>query len=339
MNRFAVLLTIGITVIAQLQALEARQATKLNASYANGWVGARAVGLGRMPDAIINDVYSIYWNPAGLADLPTTSFASKRGSDDRLAKESYATPPMNDLTSFSDGETRENTFEVGLSGAGLNLNGGAGFAGIAIRLFSGVMGIGGYGFEARRIGLYDDDERLLRKIDYTASAAQCSYGWKMGVTTMGVSLKYLREQAATDHYETGSADIGLQAEVFPLIRLAMVLKDLGPGFRHIEGLEELDDVRAFGAPGIRLSAAVTLPTIDASIVFGAGRPFAMPEYDIGAGIEYQICDAVAVAIGYSTHFVTGSLLFRIGGCSLSYAYAYDPVNHGHNHVVSASGGF
>ena len=36
-------------------------------------VGARAMGLGGTFSAIANDVSTIYWNPAGIANLKTTS--------------------------------------------------------------------------------------------------------------------------------------------------------------------------------------------------------------------------------------------------------------------------
>ncbi len=99
----------------------------------SGWIGARYVGLGMAAEVLVNDIYAIYWNPAGISELrgqkrmtlDEIKDKARSGEADKITEE--------DLLRFSEDEKEKPIFQIGMTGAILDLDRNAAFTADFVR--------------------------------------------------------------------------------------------------------------------------------------------------------------------------------------------------------------
>ncbi|MCH7948216.1 MAG: hypothetical protein IIC66_10510 [candidate division Zixibacteria bacterium] len=74
MKRLLVIIVVFIFLAMSVSASESRIGAS-GAQFLKIGVGSRYQGLGEASTAVVNDVYSMYWNPAGLSEVEQSSIS------------------------------------------------------------------------------------------------------------------------------------------------------------------------------------------------------------------------------------------------------------------------
>ncbi|HPG52452.1 MAG TPA: hypothetical protein PLL11_17890, partial [Spirochaetota bacterium] len=147
-----------------------------------GWVGADYVAMGRTAEVLCDDVYSIYWNPAGLTELRYTQVTTEKEIRDKAEKGRVDDISEDDLIRFSE-EEKSFSVQLGVTGALLDEDRTTGFVGAAINLPVGVFGIGAYTIVSTGIDRRDYSGVKTGELTYAGSACYLSYGVSLGVAS------------------------------------------------------------------------------------------------------------------------------------------------------------
>ena len=273
--------------------------------------GARYNATGRSADALVDDVYSIYWNPAGLYD---TKGKNKIGDG-----EGRKVPGgEDDLLNFSGGGTESGFFQIAASYTGVS-HAQSGFMGIATGLFGGVFGTGAY------YGRFDRDGMRIRGHDgsvHDHSTGYMSYATNFGITSVGISLKGLYKKTGESSRAGFGSDAGIQTYVLLILKLSFSARD---AFSYLYPLEKG-----------RLSKnrkEYVWPTLGTGAALLAGKKFVFSvsgskylgnrRFGYGAGIEYAPIEYLAVGLGFSDMKACGGVRVRLKGSDLAYALRVD----------------
>ncbi|MDY6934362.1 MAG: hypothetical protein SVZ03_09100 [Spirochaetota bacterium] len=299
----------------------------------DGWAGARYVAMGKSAEVIVDDVYSIYWNPAGLSDLkilnPVASEEikgdSERGNLDEIGDE--------DLIRFSNDKVSESFYQVGLSAAFIDIESGVGFGGVAFDLFSGVMGVGLYSIQTRNIEVRDEEGNLIGKTDFSGSACYISYGWIIGVSSLGFSIKGLYENIGDYGFYGGGVDVGYQVEIIPFLRIGFLVQDIGTGLKPAEEYENIENKYDFASPVLKLSAAFTSPSWDFIIALTGIKNIEQQDYEFNLGFQYDIVKYSSLYFGLNDSVFSTGISFRFFQLDFAYAFTYEDII-GYTNIVS-----
>ncbi|HPQ53319.1 MAG TPA: hypothetical protein PK253_08695 [Spirochaetota bacterium] len=307
------------------------------ASYTRGgWAGAKYVAMGRAAEVIVDDVYAIYWNPAGLAGLKERERLSTEEIQRRAREGSVGSISEEDLVRFSDDTATRTVFQIGISAAKLDIEREAGFGGIAFNLFGGVMGMGLYSIQSKDIEARDESGNLMGKLDYSGSVGYLSYAWTSGISSIGFSLKGLYEKVGDVGYYGGGVDIGTQVDVIPFLRVGFVVMDIGTGLKPDKQYENIENEYDFGSPSLKLSMALTSRQSDFILAFSIVRKLEQEEYDLNVGISYQLIKNMAVYVGMNDTEFSSGLSMKVWGLEVAYAFSYDNIDAGYNNIVSVT---
>ena len=300
----------------------------------SGWVGARYIAMGKAAEVVADDVFSIYWNPSGLSNMMGKASLTADRIREKAKEGDVDDINEDDLINFSEDEELETVFQIGISAAKLDLEREAGFAGMALSIFNGVIGIGLYSLQSTKIESYDESGKYLKDIDYRASIAYLSYGWSSGVLGMGFSLKGLHEKIGEYEYYGGGVDIGAQAEVIPFLKIGFMLQDLGTGLRPREKYEGIENKYDFGSPALRLSTAITSRSSDFILALSAVKKLEQEEIELNLGLQYDVAGFLSVYAGLNDKRISSGMTLRVIGLDISYAFTFDKVNNGYNNIVA-----
>lgn len=323
-----------IYLLSSAQGAFAQDAGSRASFTRGGWAGARYVAMGKAAEVIVDDVFAIYWNPAGLSELKGKKSLTPEQIKDRAKKGDMDKISEEDLIKFSEADTGRSFVNAGFSAAMLDVEREAGFAGVAFNMFKGVMGAGLLYIQSRDIEARDVSGNYLKKMNYAASTGFLSYAWNSGVSSFGFSIKGLNEKIGDVEYIGGGLDVGTQIELIPFFKIGFVIQDIGTGLKPMRSYENIKNKYDFGSPSLKLSAALTNRTSDFLIAVTGVKKLEQERYEFNVGIQYELYRQTSIYIGLNDSRFASGISVKIYGLDISYAFAYDNINLGYNNVVS-----
>ncbi len=319
-----------------LSQAEAQDAGSRASFTRSGWVGARYIAMGKAAEAIADDVYAIYWNPAGLVDLRDQQTLSADEIREKVQKGNIKGISEQDLVRFSEEGGSRAFVQTGVSAALLDVEREAGFAGIAFGLGKGVLGCGLYLIQSMGIEGRDASGNYTGDLDYVASTGFLSYGFTTGLASMGVSLKGMQERIAESTYYGAAADFGVNVDVLPFLRLAFVIQDIGQTMQGDESQDEMKRRYDFGYPSLKVSAALTNRSRDITLAASGVKKIEQEKYEFNGGIQYNVSGALSLQMGLNEANFAAGLSIHLFGMNIGYAFSIDNIDYGYNNIVSLS---
>lgn len=314
--------------------LFAENAGSRGAFTRGGWAGARYTAAGMTGEVLADDVFSIYWNPAGLSELQAktrlteaeVSEKARAGRIDEITEE--------DLLSFSETDYEKTFVHTGASYSGLDFERDAMFAGIAVNCFGGVGGAGFYSIMSADIETRDETGAKTGTTGYSGSVAYLSYAYSANVASIGVSLKGIHEKIDDAQYGGAGADVGVQVFLLPFIKLGIMARDLGSFLKPYD-TEEVEDRYDFFYPEFKIGLLVSSDS-GFRIAFNGAKRLEQTGFIFGGGIEYDLTGNVTVMCGLSDDFFSTGALINISGVEAAYSFSFDRIDSGYNNTVSLS---
>ncbi len=292
----------------------------------NGWIGAEYVAMGKAAEAIVDDAFSIYWNPAGLRELENTigyADSGATGKDrDRIDED--------DLLTFSEDNSED--IHISISAGLIDIKSQAGFIGAAFKGLNGIIGIGAYSVFLREIEFLNKSEINTNSTQCLAGTGIISYGISHGVASFGISIKGLYENFEEKTYYGIGSDIGTQIEIIPLIKIGLVVQDAGTILRPLE-IDTGDEDHEFVTPFIKFSAA--LDNISGFTFSFTGGTIVNVDYEFNYGIRYSISNQFTVSAGLNDYsLLTAGFSCSIIDADIAYSFSYDFDKKKNNNIVS-----
>lgn len=314
--------------------LYAQDAGSRAAYTRGGWAGARYVGMGKAAEVVADDVYSIYWNPAGLIDVKRRAGLSSDTVHDKVSRGDISKITEKDLIQFSEEGGAGNFFQTGVSAALLDIDREAGFAGIAFPFFRGVAGCGVYTIQSRNIEGRDESGAYTGDLIYRGSVGYLSYGWISGVASMGLSVKALQERIADHTYYGGGCDFGANVDILPVLRVGFVIQDIGTHLYDHKSDDSAYRNFDFGYPTLKLSAAFTDRSGGFTIAMSGVKRVEQDKYIFNAGISYALLKSMDVYLGMSDLNFSSGVQISFSGLDIGYAFIIDKISYGFNNIIS-----
>ena len=221
-----------------------------------GWAGARYVAAGMTGEVLADDVFSIYWNPAGLSELKTKTHLTEAEVSEKARTGQIDEITEEDLLSFSETGYEKTFIHAGASYSGLDFERDAMFAGIAFNCFSGVAGAGFYSIASTDIETRDETGEETGTTGYSGSVAFLTYAYAANVASIGVSLKGIHEKIDDAQYRGAGADVGVQVFLLPFIKLGLMARDLGSFLKPYDS-PEIEDRYDFFYPEFNIGLLFT----------------------------------------------------------------------------------
>ncbi len=314
--------------------LAAQDAGSRAAFTRGGFAGAKYLAMGRAAEVLADDVFAMYWNPAGLVGLKASERLSAEEIRDRAKKGDVATITEEDLIRFSDDEGPRFVFQIGVSAAMIDVEREAGFSGIAFTAFKGVIGVGAYTIQSRNIESRDEYGNYIKDIRYSGSMGYLSYAWVSGITSIGFSLKGLYEKIGEFSYYGAGLDAGVQTEVVPFLKVGCMVSDIAAGLKPVGDYEYQENEYDFASPSIKVSAALTSRESDFVLAVTGVRKLESKKYELNLGVSYNLTGSITGYGGLSNSYFTAGISVSISGIEVAYAFSYDNINAGYNNMVS-----
>lgn len=295
------------------------------------YAGGSYVSFGCVGEAVANDVFSLYWNPAGLSEISRRTMKSAEEINQSASTGDVSGITETDLLAY-DGSKSHGGFSAGASASTLGLRGNTFFAGTAFSAFSGGLGLGAYSFHSPSIDEYDESGKHTGTGYYNGSEAFISYGKSAGFSSVGFSVKGLFEKIS-DYNSAGAAlDIGVMAEPFPFLKLGFVAQDIAIVMTPTG--EGRFSERDFGSALVRMSVAFDSRAARILVGFGMERKIEQEGFSFKAGVKYDPTDSMSISIGFADTLVTAGAGWKFAGLDTWYAFAYDRAFMQGTHTVS-----
>lgn len=299
-----------------------------------GWVGSRYIAMGKAAEVIVNDVFAIYWNPAGLLDIqgpaPLTpeeiKQKAKQGKIDSITEK--------DLLTFSQDESSFNVLQIGASGGMVAASRYAGFGGVAYKFTGNAFGIGLYSIKSPDIDTYDINGNKTGVTSYSANVGMFSYATYIGDAAVGFTIKALYETIADVSYAGTGLDIGVITEVIPFLKVGFVIQDIGTGLYPVMEYEYIDNKYDLGSPSIKISSAIVSRANNFIISFTGIKKIEQEGYEYNIGFELMVYKNLSVHLGLNNSLFATGCIIALGDLSISYAFSYDSVDLGYNNFIS-----
>lgn len=301
----------------------------------SGWVGADYVAMGKAAEVTVNDVYAIYWNPAGLGEMINKTALTPEKINEMANKGELGKISEEDLLNFTEDKKTRSFFQFGFSAALLDIDREAAFTGMAFSLFKGVCGLGVYSLASRNIPTYDISGNKTGDMNYISGVSYLSYSWVWGVTNFGISLKTLYERIDPVNYLGGAVDFGTQVEIFPFFKVGVVLQDIGIGLYPVtSGNAVVEKKYDLGSSALRIGGALSNGdgnfTVSASVV----KKLKQADLEKSIGFKYNIVKEFSVMLGINDTVFSSGIGIHWKAFDLSYAFSYDKIDLGMNNIVS-----
>jgi len=268
-------------------------AGKTSASFLKIGLGARAIGMGESYAGIADDVYAVYWNPAGLNSLTKNEISAMHTEWFQDIRYEYASAAIRlDLKSVC-------AFSLG----GLYLS----------------------GIERRTAFENPEDGPSLPEGTFGAYdiLAVASYSSKLDDSwTLGANLKGVYESIDIYGGFTVAVDVGAMYKVAPNVNFGMVLQNFGP---HLSIREKY-----YWLPlNIKIGFGFKIPEVNLTGAFDINQP--IDNFTkFSAGLEYNHDNLLFARLGYRYRFngnelgdlsgLTAGLGIRILDYQLDYAF-------------------
>lgn len=325
----------AISSLLMIPAVLAAQDAGSRATFTRGgFAGAKYLAMGRAAEVVVDDVFAIYWNPAGLVGLKAKEHLSAEEIKERAKKGDVSTITEEDLLRFYDEEGPRTVFQLGVSAALLDIEREAGFSGVAFTAFKGVVGAGVYTIQSRKIESRDEYGNYIKDISYSGSVGYLSYAWVSGVTSIGFSFKGLYEKIGEFSYYGGGIDAGVQTEVVPFLKVGCMVSDIAAGLKPVSEYEYIENRYDFASPSIRVSAALTSRESDFVLAVTGVRKLESKNYELNLGVSYAITESISAYGGLSDSYFSAGLTVNLFSIEFGYAFCYDNINSGYNNIVS-----
>jgi hypothetical protein len=296
----------------------------------SGWVGAENIALGTAVEAIVSDVYALYWNPAGLIELKGKNALSKTDIQNRARKGNITSIKENDLLDFSE-DKKKTVFQMAMSGSMLDAERQAAFIGTAFSAGPGIMAIGVYSLFSLNIQGYDTTGNPTSMYHYVSGAPYFSYALAIETVSFGVTLKGIYQTVGDVTYLGAAFDVGVQLSFFTFVKIGFVVQDIGAGLAPVVGSAEAK--YNFSYPVLRASVALVNSDND-SISVSIVKKLEQDGIDVNVGIKYNLHKTTALCIGLNNEYFTAGISFTFGFFGISYAFMIDRINYGYNNTVS-----
>ena len=338
-NNYILIFFLFVFVVSADINLFAENNTLTNAAFTRGgWAGARYTAMGKAAEAIVDDVYSIYWNPAGLRELKQKEALTPEEIRKKVSEGDIDSITEKDLTRFSEDEYTGIFVQVGISTVLLDQDSAVGFAGTAFSFFKGVLGLGYYGWYLKNDGEEasgtdpDNDEKHL------ASAGYLSYGQGLGAASVGFSLKPVYVDMGEMKFYGLGADLGLQVELIPLVKIGIVMQDIGSGLKPAKNYENTSSEYDFISPTVRLGASITNRSSDFILAVSGIRKLDEGDFDVNFGFQFNAFKFSSLYLGVSSTIFSSGVSVRFLGMDFTYAFLYDNEDFGYTNMLSVTFG-
>lgn len=299
-----------------------------------GLAGAHNIAMGGAVEATTDDLFAIYWNPAGLTNLRRKKISIRDDVRLKLKQDEIDRIRERDLELFLE-NTPKFFIQVGISATLLDEEREASFAGVAFNVFDFVLGVGAYAINSDEIETYDEEGTSTGVTAYRTGAGYFSIAYPTEFVSLGVTTKVLYEDLDETPYGGLGWDVGIQTDFIPLLQLGVVVQDLGTGLMPINEEEEYSNDYVFTRPLLRFNLALASRTSDFVLSLGVNRKFESEDLEYKLGFEYRLTPDFSAYLGVkSTLFSTG-LQANILNVDVSYALSVDNIDYGYNHTVSA----
>lgn len=297
-----------------------------------GWAGGRYIAAGMTGEVTADDVFAIYWNPAGLSELLTRKNLTEQQITEKAKEGNVSDISEDDLLNFSEAGAEKMFFSIGVSATRLDVERDALFSGVAFNAFSGVIGVGIYSIMSDGIETRDSAGTLTGHTGYSGSAAYLSYSMSGDIFSFGATVKGIHERIGDSMYAGAGADIGIQVYMLPFLKAGFIIRDAG------------SFLRPYDAPDSETRYDFIKPQIKGGILFmsDSGVRFSIcgskkleqDTFEYGAGIEYTAGKYIVINGGLDNSFFTAGLTVRSSVLNCSYALSFDRVDSGYNNTVS-----
>src|SRR3989339_29181 len=292
-NSFFILFLAVSAVLAVFAAEIHPNAGKTSASFLKIGLGARAIGMGESYAGIADDVYAVYWNPAGLNNLTSNEFTAMHTEWFQDIRYEYASAALRlDAKSVC-------AFSLG----GLYLA----------------------GIERRTVMENPEDGPSLPEGTFGAYdiLAVASYSSKLDESwTLGANIKGVYESIDIYGGFTIALDVGAIYKIVPNVNIGMVIQNFGP---HLSIRET-----SYWLPlNIKVGVGFKIPEVNLTGDFDINQP--IDNFTkFSAGLEYNYDNLLFPRIGYRYRFngnelgelsgLTAGIGIRISDYQLDYAF-------------------
>jgi len=297
-----------------------------------GWAGAKYIAAGMTGEVLVNDIYSIYWNPAGLTELREKKQLTERQITEKAKEGKVDEITESDILNFSDSDSSRLFLNLGASYTKLDLERDAGFAGCAFNLFKGVIGVGVYSIMSSDIEERDESGNQIGNLNYSGSIGFLSYAMPWNIVSFGVSVKGFYESIGESSYTGAGMDCGFQIFLLPFIKVGIMLRDCF-GYLHPYDAPKSEDRYDFFKPQIKTGIAFLSDT-GFKIALSGSKKFEQSSFEYGIGIEYNIAGHLALIAGLNDNYFSAGFLINVLDIDISYALSFDKIDFGYNNTVS-----
>jgi len=297
-----------------------------------GWAGAEYVAAGMTGEVLVNDIYSIYWNPAGLTELREKKKLTERQITEKAREGKVDEITEYDILNFSESDSSRLFIDLGASYTKLDIERNAGFAGCAFNLFKGVVGVGLYSILSSDIEERDTSGTLTGSLDYSGSIGFLSYAMQWNIVSFGLSVKGFYEAIGESTYSGAGADCGFQIFLLPFVKIGVMVRD-GVGYLHPYDAPDSEKRYDFFKPQIKIGIAFLSDT-GIKIALSGSKKFEQSGFEYGMGIEYSITKYLTLIAGLNDNYFSAGFSINLLNIDISYALSFDEIDFGYNNTVS-----
>ncbi|MBN1498524.1 MAG: hypothetical protein JW982_00075 [Spirochaetes bacterium] len=296
-------------------------------------IGAEYVAMGCTGEATAEDIFAMYWNPAGLVNMADKKLSveqdvrekAKNGEIDQITEE--------DLKNFSK-PTKKNFFVFGSSASMLDADRQIVFGAAAFNIKRNVLAFGISSVYSGGIEKRDSSGNYEGETFYSGSAGYISYGYYLKSTSVGFSIKPLYETVDNQTYAGGSADVGIKTEIFKLVKIGFVFQDIGIGLYPVSHDENINERYERGSSTARVGFAISPQNSNFVASSSIIKKLESDDALLNFGIKYTVYDSFAVAAGFSENNFTGGCKIGFSIFEISYSLVLDNIDDNYNNTVS-----
>lgn len=299
-----------------------------------GWVGTRYIAMGKAAEVVANDVFAIYWNPAGLLDMRGPEPLSPEEIKQKAREGKIDQLSEKDLLTFSQDEATFHVLQIGASGGMVDISRYAGFGGVAYKFNGNAIGAGYYAIQSPDIPTYDIAGNRTGTASYSANIGMFSYATYIDDAAVGLTVKGLYETIAEKSYYGAGLDVGVITEVIPFFRVGFVIQDIATTLYPVKQYEDVERNFDFGSPSIKISSAITSRAKNFTIAFTGIKKIEQKDYEFNIGFELLVYNNITIGLGLNESLFTTGCTLKIGDLHIGYAFSYDSVDLGYNNFVS-----
>jgi len=297
-----------------------------------GWAGAKYIAAGMTGEVLVNDIYSIYWNPAGLTELREKKKLTEQQISEKAREGKVDEITEYDILNFSEGDSDRLFLNLGASYTKLDIERDAGFAGCAFNFFKGVIGVGVYTILSSDIEAFSDTGEPNGYLNYSGSIGFLSYAMQWNIVSFGVSIKGFYEGIGESSYSGAGMDCGFQIFLLPFVKIGIMVRD-GVGYLHPYKAPDSEDRYDFFKPQVKTGIAFLSDT-GIKIAVSGSKKFEQSDFAYGIGIEYSITSYLTLIAGLNDNYFSGGFSINLFNIDISYALNFDKIDFGYNNTVS-----